>query len=184
MRSSARRRSERGVARLGNARRRKSGPGESRQEPFGVGKAIMKRFETTPERLLQCEKLAEYLHSQPDGEELSWERIEADTHITMRPRTFGRPLVWKVLRKIKRPYEAIVGVGVRLSAPSTAMTIVRGRFLRINGAVNIASRTQQQLQDRHLDKMSAEEQRKMIMAAAFFATVRAIAHENRQRMLR
>jgi hypothetical protein len=144
----------------------------------------MKRFESSPERQQQCEALSEYLAPQPDGEELTWERIEAETHLSMRARSVGRRLVRDALRKLKRPYEAIVGKGVRLSEPSTAMTIVRGRVHRINGAVDIASKTQAILQERHLAKMSDEEQRKMIMAAAFFATVRAIAYENRERMRR
>ena len=144
----------------------------------------MKRFTTAPEMLLQCEQLKEYLSGQPDGEDLSWERIEADTRVPMRTRTPGRAMVRHVLRKMKRPYEAIIGKGIRLSSPNTALAIVHGKFVRINGAVRVASRTQQQLQDRHLGKMSGEEQRKMIAAAAFFATVRAIALENRSRMLK
>jgi hypothetical protein len=141
-----------------------------------------KRFETTPERQMQMKKLGEYFDTQPDGEEFSWDRIESETRIPMRPRGPGRALVWKTLKRLKRPYEAIVGIGLRLSSPETALTIVHGKFRRMDGAVRVATRTQKILSDLHLDKMSGDEQRKMIMAAAFFATVRMIVQENREQM--
>jgi hypothetical protein len=144
----------------------------------------MKRFESSPERQVQMTKLAEYFGKQPDGEELSWLRIESETGISMKPRGHGRPLVWKTLRRINRPYEAVIGEAIRLSAPNTALTIVRNRFIRIDGAVRNADKTQRILQDRHLNQMTADEQRKMIISASFFATIRMIAKENEQRILR
>lgn len=137
-----------------------------------------------PEREASVAKLADYFAGMQDGEFISWLRIEADTGQPMVLTGPGRNDVRRALRRIKRPYEAVRGEGVRLSAPENAMTIVRGRFVRIDGAVRIADRTQRQLQERHLDKMNPAEQQKMIMLAGFFGAIRVMVKENTVKILK
>jgi len=135
-------------------------------------------FQSIPQTQEKIGKLARYLEAQKDGDELTFVQIEQETGITMGVRTAGRDLLRRALRKVARPYEAIRATGIRLSAPTTAMTVLRGRVVRIDGAVRVAARTQRQLQERHLEQMSSDDQRKMLMAAGFFGAIRALAREN------
>lgn len=133
-------------------------------------------FKNNPEVAATIAKLADYFAGLADGEEVMWIRVEADTSIKMT--TVGRALVRRALRRLKRPYEALHGNGVRLSSPQTAMAITRGKFCRIDSAVRVAERTNEQLSGRHLAQMSPDEQRKMLMAASLFGAIRAVAKQN------
>ncbi len=139
------------------------------------------QFKSIPEVEAAITRIAEALSKRDDGAEIMWEDIEVSTGIKMHVKGPGRGYVRRALRKLRRPYEPVYGKGIRLSAPGSAMTIVRGRIVRIGGAVRVAERTQRQLQERHLEQMSAEEQRKMLMAAGFFGAIRALASEQRNR---
>jgi hypothetical protein len=127
-------------------------------------------------------KLAEYFASLPDGEEVRWIRIEADTDVKMDAR--GKELARRALKRAKRPYEAVRGDGLRLSSPENAITIARGKLLRIDGAVKVADNTQRELQKRHLPQMSPDDQRKMLMVAGLFGAIRTIAKETTTAMLK
>jgi ATP/maltotriose-dependent transcriptional regulator MalT len=145
----------------------------------------MARWKSDPEVRAEIEKLTDFFAGLPDGAEVAWKAIEDATgiHATSN-RGHARHRVRIALRELKRPYEAVRGVGIRLSAPTSAITIVRGKFSRINGALRVAERTQSQLQDMHLEQMSSDDQRKMLIAAGFFGAVRAFASEARVKLVR
>jgi hypothetical protein len=142
------------------------------------------RFQSIPEKQALVTKLTEFFDTCKDGDEVSWMRIEADTAIPMRAGDPGRGLARLALKRARRPYEAIRGVGIRLSSPSNAIAIVRGRFCRIDGAVRIADKTQRELQRRHLDQMTPGDQQRMIVAAGFFGAIRSIAKETSTKLLK
>jgi hypothetical protein len=123
-------------------------------------------------------KIARILEERADGVEMLWEDIEKISGISMDPKGPGRGYVRRALKLLRRPYEAVRAQGIRLSAPNTAMTIIRGRVVRVDGALRVAARTQRQLQERHLEQMTSDEQRRMLMAAGFFGAIRAMAKEN------
>lgn len=126
------------------------------------------------------EALSAYLEPLPDGEEVSWLRLEAETGVSMDVAGKGRDYARVALRRIRRAREVIPGVGFRLSEPSTALSIIGRQFSRINGAVRKAEETNKVLSDRHLEQMSSTEQRQMIMTSGFFGAVRAAAAQYRQ----
>jgi len=135
-----------------------------------------------PEREAQVAILREYLSTVADGEELSWVRIEDDTSIKMD--TIGRSMVRRALSKMKRPYEALRGTGVRLSSADSALPIMKGRFGRIDNAVRRADRTRNHLADRHTEQMNARDRDKMTTLAGFFGAVRAFAAEASTKLLK
>jgi hypothetical protein len=136
------------------------------------------------EREADIARLKDYFAGMPDGEYVAWLRIEAETGVSMAFPGNGRNDARRALRRLKRPYEAIRGDGVKLSAPDNAISIVRGRFVRIDGDVRIADKTQQQLRARHLDQMSADDQRTMIITAGFFGAIRTLVKENSTKILK
>lgn len=144
----------------------------------------MTMFKSNAKTQEEIQTLVTYFEGMPDGEEILWIRIEADTHLSMDVRGPGRANARRALRLLKRPYEAIVGSGIRLSAPDSAMTIVRSRFVRIDGAVKVADRTQRELSTRHLEQMHADDKRRMLVAAGFFGAIRAFAKDARPKLLK
>ena len=142
------------------------------------------KFRSNPQQLERQKQVENYLRDQPDGEDLSWERIEADTHISMATDGDGRDLVRLALYRLRRPYEAVRGKGVRLSCPDSAMAIAHEKLIRIDGAVRTADRTQQQLQTRHLAQMRGPEQQKLLMLASFFGAIRTIAKNATSRVFK
>ncbi len=139
-------------------------------------------FVSIPEREAQVAKLADFFSGLPDGEEVSWLRIEADTGIKMDWK--GRGLARRALGKLKRPYAALRGEGLRLSSPENATEIMNGRFIRIDGAVKRADKTREHIVHRHFEKMPAQEQQRMLVLAGFFGAVRAFAKEASVKLLR
>lgn len=137
-----------------------------------------------PEREAAVAALADYFAGMPDGEYVAWLRIEAETSQSMALTGPGRDDVRRALRRLRRPYEPVRGDGVRLSAPDNAISIVRGRFVRIDGAVRVADRTQQQLRERHLEQMTPDDQRTMLLTAGLFGAIRAMVRENSVKILK
>lgn len=140
----------------------------------------MSAFKSIQDTEVKVQTLKEYFEAQPDGDELSWMRIEADTGIAMDLR--GKGLARTALKKLRRPYEALRGQGLRLSSPESAIVIMGGKFGRIDNAVRRADRTRACLQDRHLAQMNQRDQSKMLTLAGFFGAVRAFATEAGQRL--
>ncbi len=128
---------------------------------------------TNQEKANTIKKLVEYLDTQPDGEELSWERVEADTSIKMS--NTGRAMVRQALRQRRRPYEAVRGMGIRLSHADTALTIARSKLVAIDHSVRRADKTQTELQDRHFEQMRTADQQKFLMLTSFFGAIRSVA---------
>ena len=138
--------------------------------------------ESIPERQAQLTKVAEFLTSLPDGEEVSWLRIESDTSVRMD--SAGKALVRQALKRIKRPYAPVRGQGLQLSGPSNALTIMHGGFVRIDNAVRSADKTRAQLSTRHLEQLTPPDQQRMLMLAGFFGAVRTYAKEARTKLIR
>ena len=141
-------------------------------------------FKSNQKTQARIQALAKYFEAHADGETLTWQEIETGTGIDMSVKGNGRDMARRALKVLKRPYETLVGTGVRLSAAASAMTIVRGRFSRIDGAVRIADRTQRQLQDRHLEAMPDDDKRRMLIAAGFFGAIRTYAKQARVKLLK
>jgi len=129
------------------------------------------RFVGKEENAEMLGKLTEYFNAQPDGEELTWLRIEADTGVKMAKH--GRSLARRALRN--RPYESICGQGIRLSSAESALSIAHGRLVRIDQSVRRADKVQQELQTRHLNEMKVGEQQRLLMLASFFGAIRTVA---------
>ena len=140
-------------------------------------------FKSNQKTQAEIQTLAKYFETRADGDTVTWVEVETATGLSMAVSGHGRQNVRRALRVLKRPYETLVATGVRLSAPASAMTIVRGRFARIDGAVRVADRTQRQLQERHLEQMAADDQRRMLIAAGFFGAIRAYTKEARVKLI-
>ena len=138
-------------------------------------------IESMQRRNVEVERLSVYFHAQPDGEEVSWLRVEHETSVVMDAK--GRGLARRALARAKRPYVALRNVGVRLSAPETAMEIMGWRFVRIDRAVRKADRTRTILSGRHMEQMPEEGKQRFLALAAFFGAVRVIASEAKARLL-
>lgn len=130
---------------------------------------------TTPENAERLAKLQAFFRELGDGEEASWLRVEHDTGIKMD--ALGKDLARHAMKREKRPYESIRGVGVRMSHHEAVGRIMIRRLKRIDGAVTNADQEQRSLQTRHLEQMASGAQQKMLMLASFFGAIRTIAKQ-------
>lgn len=130
-------------------------------------------FKSSQQREEQIQKLADYLGAIPDGEEVKWIRIEADTQIAMSEE--GRELVRVALRRLKRQdYETVRGVGIRLSAPGSVLAILAAKTQRAMSAAKSADKSAQRLEARHGDAMTTDQRQKLTMFRATMGALRAI----------
>jgi hypothetical protein len=145
----------------------------------------MKMFKSDQIRQTEISKVQIVLQALADGATISWVELEQQSGIKMHPSDApGRNYARCAMHRLKRPYETLRGVGLRMSAPTNAITIAHGKFARIDGALRVADKTNHHLTTRHLEKMAPEEQRKLIIMGGFFGAVRAMASEHRKEIKR
>lgn len=130
---------------------------------------------TNAQRQKDVAALVAFFEAREDGEEVLWIAIEHQAGVPMDEH--GKGLAREALRKIGRPYEALRGEGVRLSAPETSTRIMSRSFTRIDNSVRRAERTRKHLASRHLLAMTEIDKQKMTVLAGFFGTVRAFAKQ-------
>jgi hypothetical protein len=128
-----------------------------------------------PEIQQAVAKLVEFFRDVPDGEDVAWLRVEAETGVTMDEH--GKPLVRRALKKLGRPYASVRGVGLRMSSAENALSIVQGGFVRVDNALRRTDKTREVLAARHLDQMTPGDQQKMLVLAGFFGAVRTFARD-------
>jgi hypothetical protein len=146
-----------------------------------TARSSMKIKPSIPEREIEVARLCEYFSSLPNGAKVSWEEIEE--HAGVRMNMSGREQARRALRRLRWPYLPVRGEGVVLSSADSALTIMRGKFVKIDHAVRKADTTRAHLTERHLPDMSGRDQRSMLLLASFFGAVRTIANDARRRVL-
>lgn len=125
----------------------------------------MARFTSKPENLASVETLCRYFDSKPDGAKLTWVEIEAGTGIKMSG-VWGRDLARRALKKLKRPYGAMIGIGVELSAPVNALDLAGDSVRRVRSAIKNGKKRTGQLRERHEEAMPAEARQSLVLLDA------------------
>jgi hypothetical protein len=137
-------------------------------------------LQSNPERERKVVRLVEYVRGCVDGQELHWPTIATATKIEMDIK--GRDLFRTACRREKRPYETIIGIGVRLSSPETTVSIMGERAKRLRRGIRSAERVHKQLMARHGDKLDQRSKATMTTARIGFETIRAFESEAMERL--
>lgn len=134
---------------------------------------------STAEKESQVARVKEFFAVLADGEEVSWMRVEHDSGVKMD--YAGRALARLALKRLRRPYEAIRGTGIRLSSATNAVTILAGRFARVETAIQKTDRVREALETRHFAQMNEGDQKKMLLAKSFFGALKVCSSTNEGR---
>jgi hypothetical protein len=130
---------------------------------------------TIPEVCAETLRLQVYIEEQPDGAELSFEKIAYDTGISMDELNKGH--LRSALRRSKREYSSIYGYGIRLADSASVMPILTTRLVKIDKTVRRGEKTQKALQERFFRSLSADDQKNVLFIGACFGAIR-VAAEN------
>jgi len=134
---------------------------------------------STAEKEAQAARLKDFFGALPDGEEVSWMRVEHDSGVKMD--YAGRSMARLALKRLRRPYEAIKGTGLRMSSAGNSVTILAGRFARVETAIQKTDRVREALETRHFAQMSEVDQKKMLLAKSFFGALKVCSSTNEGR---
>ena len=140
-------------------------------------------LKTNPETVERQTKIRVWLESQADGATLTWLDIEKHTGIPMRATPVkgvrGRDLVRGVLKRMRRTYESIPSVGIRLSAPETSVSITQEKVARVLSGIRAVSHSASVNLERHGEQMSGTDRDKLTRTSATFDTIKMLATETK-----
>lgn len=140
-------------------------------------------LQSIPENVERCNKIKLFLENQDDGATLTWLDLETATGVPMRAHAVkgvsGRPMVWRMLKVLRRTYESIPSVGIRLSAPETAVAITQGKVSRVLSGIRGVSKSAAINLERHGEKLHSKDRDKLTRTAATFETIKMLASETR-----
>lgn len=126
-------------------------------------------FETSEQTL----KLRAFLAQQPPGAQLTYDHIEQFTGIAMDIN--GRGKLRRAAAREHLAYDSVIGVGIELASPVNGVHIVGGRLERIRKAIMRTERTHAVIQQRFLDQMSEEDQKRCVYIGVVFSAMNAAA---------
>lgn len=120
-------------------------------------------------------KIQSYLGTVKDGETVDYRDIERGSTVKMD--NAGKQKLRSALRRAKREYSPIRGIGIKLACPDMVVPILGNRIIRIDNAVKRADKTHKALQVQFFSSLTTEQQKQILFAGAVFGAIR-IAAEN------
>lgn len=135
----------------------------------------MKKKQTIAEVSKETLLLESYLAKKKAGEELSYNKIETDTGVTMDET--GKGKLRSALRRAKLEASTIKGYGIKLADVSSAMEIVTHRLNKIDRAVKRGEKTHKTIQEQFFSSLPPDEQKEILYLGAVFGAIR-VASDN------
>jgi hypothetical protein len=131
-------------------------------------------MKTLPKISKETLHLENFLKEALEGEIILFDSLEAVSGVKMDAK--GRGYLKTALNKLKLPYEAIRGKGLRLVCPDNALNIVAHKIIKIDNSVKKAEKTTKQVRDKTFDKLNMKEQEQITFLTAWFGSVRAFSN--------
>lgn len=128
-----------------------------------------KAFEPNEQRQKDLRALQEYFAGRKDGERLSWLEIERGASVKMDDR--GKAIARLSLKRLRRPYTPLPGLGLELSGPENAVEILDKQGRRIVRSVHQTIETGEHLAARHLEAMSSSHRERLTRTRSILATL-------------
>lgn len=141
-----------------------------------MGRSVRKNGrKTIPEVSKETLILQTYIAAQPDGADLSFEKITVDTGIQMD--AANKDHLRTACKRAKREYSSIYGYGIQLADTGSVMPILTNRLVKIDRTVKRGEKSQKLLQERFFHDLDEKEQRDILFIGACFGAIR-VAAEN------
>ena len=122
-------------------------------------------------------KLQEYLKDKKEGTEISYNRIQSDTGVTMDDR--GKSYVRTAFKRLNKVYSVIKGYGIKVADSTDTMPILVNKLTKIDKAVKRADKTQKTLESQFFDQLNPNEQKQILYLGAVFGAIRVAADKGR-----
>jgi hypothetical protein len=122
-------------------------------------------------------KIVNYLQAIPHGQILTYAQIQKDTDVEMS--NSGKSYLRTALRKLKREYSCIHGIGIELASVKTATGIVVNRLVKIDKAVKRGEKTYKNMIVEFYNELPIREQKQINFIGAAFGAIRVAAENGR-----
>ena len=126
-------------------------------------------FTPNPQRQERLAKLRDFVDALIDGRRVSWLEVEQATGIKMDPA--GQALIRLTLKRQRRPYLSLVGLGFEVSSAHNGVPIVEAKTRRFVSALAVARETTEQVSGRHINEMTQPNKNKLLHHQAVFSTL-------------
>ena len=129
------------------------------------------------ERNEETNRLIVYFQNMPDGMNLTYTQIQADTEVKMDDN--GKAMLRSALKFLKREYDLVKGVGIELSSARNTSQIMVTRMSKVSNSIKKADTTHQNLM-KHYNDLNQQEQHNMNFIAGIFGAINAYAEQGRK----
>lgn len=136
-------------------------------------------FKSKAEVQASLNTLIEFFKAQKDGSVISWVEVEQATSVRMSTNA-DRELARRALRRLKRPYSAIVGSGIELSSPINAAHQAGSHARRAWRGIKRASDSVDNLAQRHEEQMNTDDRQYLIGQRAMLGGLVAAGKQSRK----
>lgn len=122
-----------------------------------------------------------YLQDMPHGQYLTYAQIQNDTNVQMDIK--GKTYLRTALKKTRREYSPVRGLGIELASAKTATGLVANKLVKIDKAVRRGERTYNNVTTDFYSEFTPQEQKQINFIGAAFGAIR-VASENGKHFLK
>lgn len=119
----------------------------------------------------QALKIESVLRSAKPGDFITYKNLEVLSGVKMDNK--GKGYMRTALNRLKLEYSPVIGEGIQLASPESAISIVSKRVIKIDNSVKRAEKTTKRVTGQFYDKLTEHEQRNVNYLSAVFASLRA-----------
>lgn len=116
-------------------------------------------------------KLEGIFSTATPGEFFSYEMLQKLSNVKMDER--GKSYMRSALKRLKLPYEVIIGNGIKILSAKNASQIVINKVVKIDNSIKRAEKTTKQVRARVYNQLTEPEQKNINFLGALFGTIRS-----------
>lgn len=143
-----------------------------------MGKSMKSLARISEDRL----KLIDFLELQSVGSFLTYAQIEEETGVIMNKK--GKDSLRKALSNLEIVHTVVIGKGIELASPDTAVGILSQRFGEVSRSICKAEKTHRAINDQFYDDLSEQDRKSVVLAGAAFAMMHSMAKDNSLNLLK
>lgn len=122
-------------------------------------------------------KIQSYLENQSPGTFIDYLEIERGSGVRMDEQ--GKTRLRSAAKRAKIEYSASRGKGIQLASPENGVSMVLGKFVRVDNAVKRAEKTHRNIIYNFSDEMEERDRQTISQMGLLFGAVRAAAEQFR-----
>lgn len=116
-------------------------------------------------------KLEEIFSSATPGEFFSYQSLQQLSNVRMDER--GKCYMRSALKRLKLPYEVVIGSGIKILSVENASRIVINKVVKIDNSIKRAEKTTKNVRAKVYDQLPEPEKKNIDFLGALFGTIRS-----------